>query len=278
MQSKETRNPAVGALLRSVLVVVIPVLVIAGAGLFFWPDATRAAWPWEIGPFNARFLGGFYLASALGIVPAAVGGRWFPARVITPMMFVFTTTVLLVSLLERPRFNFAHWTTFAWFLLFIGLALGSGVSLVRYRAWPVPVGDETPGRWGAGLAGLGLLFLLYGGGLFLFPEVVGAHWPWAIDGLHARTYSAIFTATAVAMLGLARWAAPAERLAVGVATSGLGGLAIFGVLMTDAATHKVDWGRVGVWAWLGLFGLYFVIGLVLIGWSSSRRSAEAKRT
>ncbi len=276
MKTAITGNPSIGRLLRTVLWVVFPVLVIAGGGLFFQPAATRPLWPWDIGPFNARFFGGFYLASALGILVAAVGGRWFPARVVTPMMFVFSATVLLVSLVSLPRFVFTNWTTYAWFVIFIGLALSSAVSLVRYRAWPAPVADATPAVWGVVLMGLALLFLVYGSGLFLFPAVVAAHWPWVIDAMHARIYSAIFTATAVAMLGLAQWAAPSERLAVGLATAGLGVLAIFSVVITNARTQTVDWGRVGVWVWLALFGLYLLIGLVLIWWSTSRRAAGAQ--
>lgn len=269
------RNPRVGGLLRATLIIVTPVLLLAGLGLFFFPDATRPLWPWEIGPFNALFLGGFYLASAAGIALAAYGGRWFPARIITPMMFVFTATVLLVTLLEFPRFDLTQWTTYAWFVIFMGLPLASGVSLVRYRAWPVPLTYETPGPWRVALLAAGMLFLLYGSGLFLFPGTVGAHWPWPIDALHARTYSAIFTASAVAMLGLAQWAAPSERLALGVAASALGLLAIFGVLIVNASRQTVVWSRLGVWAWLALFGLYFVMGLALIGWSAGERGGAA---
>lgn len=270
-------NPRVGALLRAVLISVVPVLVLAGGGLFFFPAAARPLWPWPIGPFNALFLGGFYLASGAGLALAAYGGRWFPARIVTPMMFVFTATVLLVTLLELPRFDFAQWTTYAWFIIFIGLPLGAGVSLVRYREWPVPEAHPTPARWRGVLLALGLFFLLYGGGLFLFPGAVSAHWPWALDALHARAYSAIFTASAVAMLGLAQWAAPSERLTLGVAASGMGLLALFGLVIVDAAQHTVGWTRPGVWAWLALFAVYFVLGLALIWWSGRAPEAAGAR-
>lgn len=266
-------NPRVGALLRAVLILVVPVLVLAGGALFFFPAAASALWPWPIGPFNALFLGGFYLASGAGITLAAYGGRWFPARIVTPMMFVFTATVLLVTLLELPRFDFAQWTTYAWFVIFISLPLSAGVSLARYRAWPVPEAHPTSPRWRAVLLGLGLFFLLYGGGLFLFPGVVSAHWPWALDALHARTYSAIFTASAVAMLGLAQWAAPSERLTLGVAASGLGLLALFGLAIANASRQTVVWTRPGVWAWLALFGVYLALGLALIWWSGRAPTA-----
>ena len=264
------RNPRVGALLRWTLIIVVPVLVLSGAGLFFAPDATRPLWPWDIGPFNAAFLGAFYLASAAGIALAAWGGRWFPARIVTPMMFVFTATVLLVTLLELARFNFAHWLTYAWFVIFLGLPLASGASLLRYRTWPAPSDRATPAGWRLVLLALGFFFLLYGAGLFLFPATVSAHWPWPLDALHARTYSAIFTASAVALLGLANEADPTERLALGAAAAGLGLLAIFGLIIIDAARHTVAWGSLGVWLWLAIFAVYFALGLGLIWWSGAR--------
>jgi hypothetical protein len=271
------RNPKIGWPLRAVLLVVVPLLLVSGGALFFLTEATRLLWPWDIGPFNALFLGGFYLASGLGIAVAVWGGRWFPARIITPMMFVFTATVALVTLLQFSRYNLAHWTTYAWFAIFIGLPLASGAALVRYRTWPVPLGDETPSGWRAVLVVLGSLYLLYGAALFLFPTTVGAHWPWPLDSLHAQTYSAVFTASAVALLGLSGWAAPIERLTLGIAASALGLLAIFGLVIGDAARHTVAWGRPGVWVWLALFGAFFLIGLALVWWSSSARPAKAKR-
>jgi hypothetical protein len=90
-----------------------------------------------------------------------------------------------------------------------------------------------------------------------------------MDTLHAQTYSAIFTASAVALLGLSQSAAPVERLTLGVAASALGLLAIFGLIIGDASRHTVPWGSPGTWLWLALFGILFIVGLALIWWSSS---------
>ena len=46
--------------------------------------------------------------------------------------------VLLVSVLYFPRFIYTHWSTYAWWGLFIGLALSSGLSLFRYDLPPGP--------------------------------------------------------------------------------------------------------------------------------------------
>ncbi|MCC7358768.1 MAG: hypothetical protein IT317_04795 [Anaerolineales bacterium] len=275
MKTSPDRNPRVGALLRVTLIVVVPVLLLSGGGLFFAPASVRPLWPWDISPFNAAFLGAFYLASAAGLTLAAWGGRWFPARIVTPMMFVFTATVLLVTLLELARFNFAHGLTYAWFVIFLGLPLASGVSLLRYRTWPAPTDQLTPGAWRSLLLALGAFYLLYGAGLFLFPAFVSAHWPWPLDAFHARAYSAIFTASAVALLGLAQEADPAERLALGLSAAALGLLAVFGLVIVNASRHTVAWTNPGVWLWLALFGVYFALGLGLIWWSGAR-AAEGR--
>ncbi|TIP95440.1 MAG: hypothetical protein E5X58_02880 [Mesorhizobium sp.] len=56
-----SNNPPFHAALRLFSVVVIIVLIV-GAGLFFAPVLVKPRWPWAVTPFNARFLGAFYTA------------------------------------------------------------------------------------------------------------------------------------------------------------------------------------------------------------------------
>jgi len=50
-------NPLITPFLRAFTLVETLVLMVAGFGLFFFPEITRAQWPWLIAPFNTRFLG-----------------------------------------------------------------------------------------------------------------------------------------------------------------------------------------------------------------------------
>jgi hypothetical protein len=271
-------NPPLAPALRAVLWLTVPILLSAGLSLFFIPDLARPQWPWDIGPFNAAFLGGFYLAAGVGIALAATEGRWYPARVLLPMVFVFTGSLMLVTLLDLGRFVFTRWTTYGWFIIYLLLPSIAALALWRYREFPSPEAYVTPPGWRSLLLLFALAFLTYGVALFLFPSVVGAHWPWPLDPFHAQAYSAVFTAAAVGALGLTQWAAPSERLVVGAAFSLLGLFAIAGTLIVDAGRHSVAWGRPGVWLWLGLLGLLFGLGLALVAWSAvGRQPAPGSR-
>ena len=246
-------------------------LALSGAGLFFLPDETRPLWPWEIGPFNALFLGAIYLASVGALVLVARSGRWEPARVVLPMVFTFAAVVLLASLFYLGRFIPAHWTTWAWFAIFVGNVAYSGYFLWRYRlVWP-RAAYETTGRWRSLLLIVAALAWLYGIGLFLLPGPLAAFWPWPIDAFHARVYSGGFTTLGVGALALSQYAAPLERLTVGLTYSLLGLFAVFGVVIVDSRTHSVAWGAPGTWLWLAIFGASFAMGLSLIWWASSTR-------
>ena len=63
---------------------------------------------------------------------------------------------------------------------------------------------------------LALVLGLYGLGLFLLPALFGAFWPWPVDSFNGQLYSVVFTTAAVGAVGLCRWAALVERLALGV--------------------------------------------------------------
>jgi hypothetical protein len=266
-----TENAKVSPILRFILALTVLILVTAGAGLFFAPESTRGIWPWDIGPFNEAFLGGFYLASAAGITLATYYGRWFPTRLILPMMFAFTGTLLLVTGIGFQRFLFDRWATWVWVAIFIGLPLTAGIGMWRYREWPSPTAYVSRPGWRRRLLTVAAFFGTYGIAMFLFPTFIGAHWPWPMDAFHGRAYSAIFTAVAIGAFGLVPWSAPTERLTLGVAYTALGLFSVFGVVIVDASRHTVPWGNPGVWVWGAMFAFLFWIGLGLIWWSSSGR-------
>jgi hypothetical protein len=276
MPPAPTENAKVSPLLRLVLALTVTILVIAGAGLFFSSEETHALWPWDIGPFNSLFLGGFYLASAAGITLAIYYGRWFPTRVVLPMMFVFTATLLLVTGLEIGRFLFGRWTTYVWIVIFLGLPLTAGLALWRYREWPSPTAYVSRPGWRRRLLTVTVVYGAYGIALFLFPDFIGRHWPWTLDAFHGRAYSAIFTAAAIGALGLVPWSAPTERLTLGVSYTVLGLFALFGLVIGNASRQVVVWSNPGVWLWGALFAGLFWIGLGLIWWSSSGRDVPGE--
>ncbi len=265
----------IAPLLRGAAVLAGAFSLLAGGGLFFFPEAMRGLWPWDPGPFNSQFLGAIYLAGLIAWGLLAWYGRWAPARLVLPMVFVFTALSLLVSLVHVRQFDFRRSATWLWFGLHLGLLLVVTRYLWRYRQVAFPLDYPTPAGWRSLLLAHGLLLALYGIAIFWGPTAQTHFWPWVVDAFHARLYSVAFTSLALGSLGLAQFAAPVERLTLGLMNSALGLFALFGTVIADAARHSISWSGLGVEVWLVLFALEFILGLALIWWSSNPREAAS---
>lgn len=262
-------NPKLPGSLRIFSAAVIVVLVV-GAGLFFVPDLVKSRWPWPLAPFNARFLGSFYLAEMVAMVALLVWNRWSPARMILVMAFVFTLVVTAVSLLNLEYFNFGRKASWIWFAVYGGSAIVSGLFLLNARGTPpVPAAVSGDG-WRHLFQVEAILLGLYGLGLLILPAIFSAFWPWKIDAFHARTYSAIFLTAATGTWLISRHAPREELVALGAAQLALGALTVVGLAVTDAAVKRVDWSLPGTWAWLALFALIGVAGATKLFAASAR--------
>ena len=270
--SIKNENPPITPLLRGLTVVEVLVLIGAGVGLFFFTDLTRAHWPWEIRPFNARFVGAVYLTSMIAVAMMLVGGRWAPARLVLPMLFTFTFVVLVMTLLALGNFRYDRLATWVWFVLYIVLPINAAYHIWLYRrlrpADPTPV--PAPRR--NCLCGIGLVLAAYGVAQFFAPEFASAFWPWKIDTFHGRMYSAIFLTGAVGAFVLARAAAPIEYFTLGITYAVLGFFTILGLVVVDASVHTVDWSAPGTWLWVVAFAISLILGVALIWYSRAFRN------
>jgi hypothetical protein len=270
--SSTNENPPITPLLRGLTVVEVLVLVGAGVGLFFFTDLTRAHWPWEIRPFNARFVGAVYLTSMIAVAMMLVGGRWAPARLVLPMLFTFTFVVLVMTLLALGNFRYDRLATWVWFVLYIVLPINAAYHIWLYRrlrpADPTPV----PAPWRYCLRGLGGVLAVYGLAQFFAPESASAFWPWKIDVFHGRMYSAIFLTGAVGAFVLARAAAPIEYFTLGITYAVLGFFTILGLVVVDASVHTVVWAAPGTWLWVVAFAISLIAGVALMWYSRAVRN------
>jgi hypothetical protein len=268
--SASSDNPPLPLHLRGLTLVGSAALLLAGLGLFFAPGRARPLWPWQIGAYGGFFWGAVCLSALSALALVLYYARWWPARLVLPMLVVFSGSILIVSLLNLQRFHFERWTTWIWFGLNSALPLLVGEYLWRHRDQPPPDDYPTPEAWSRLLQVLALVLGLYGMGLFLLPALFGAFWPWPVDSFNGELYSVVFTTAAVGAVGICQWAAPVERLALGVSYAVLGVFALFSVVMADATQTRVVWDMPGVWVWMALFAVLFLVGLGLIWWSSSQ--------
>ena len=266
-------NPEITRLFLLVTAVESFVLLIAGGGLLLFPSVMGPLWPWEVAPFNALLLGSIYSASLVATAMTVHFRRWSPARIVAPMIFLFTAIVLLVSLANIDRFDVGHYSTWLWFLLYIGIPVNAGYYMwpERHRKAYSPYPLASP--WREILLAPVVLLGAYGLGLLIAPDAFSSFWPWPIDTFHGRMYSVAYLTPALGAVLLWRTAAMAETLTLGLTLIAGGITPIIGLVIVDNKVDKVDWAAPGTWLWLGTFAILFLAGVGLT-WLSSKKAVS----
>lgn len=239
------------------------IVLIAGPLLLLAPQVIVPRWPWTITPFNARFLGSVYVAELLSLAVLFIHNRWSPGRAALVVSFVFTFVVTIAS--------FIHLASFAgprriavWFILYVGYAALTAGAFLLYRRLPSVAAVAVSERFGKVMPIAGALLLLYGAALFVAPSFAASFWPWPIDAMHGRIYSAVFLAPGIGLLLLARSAAAHEFLVGGVFLAGLGVFAILSLILAHLQTGRASFASPGTWAWVVLFAAIGVLGAAMI--------------
>lgn len=258
-------DPEVSRFLLGATTLEAVVLAGSGAGLYFLPDVIDDAWPWPLLPFNSRFLGAIYLSALVAVIGMLTTRHWAPARIVLPMILVFTGVVVVVTAAYEDRLFFVDrpGPSWAWVVLYVLLFVNAAYHLWRYRHWYRSDRWPRSPRWRSWLLLEAACLLVFGAGLLIAPSAFGSFWPWAIDDFHARMYSATFLSGAVGLLLLARGGAPVEWRTIGLTQALQGALSVAGVVLVDRTTNRVDWGDPGTWMWLALFAVLCVTGFAM---------------
>ena len=248
-------------ILAAIAVISLLLTLTVGGALFFFPETIQARWVWPLKPYNTRFLGAIYLTAAVGFTSLLAGRRSALARLVVPMLFVFTTNALMVSCLQLQQFNPARRATDIWFWLYILDCAGGAYYLGYYRHRPFAGLRRLPKLW-TGILGVqaGLLGA-YGLSLLLFPVAAGSGWLWPLDVFHSQLYSSLLLAGAVGSALLARRATAAELRALGAIQLTFSVLVILGVWIVDKEVQLIDWSRFGNWTWMGAIALLGIVGM-----------------
>jgi len=186
--------------MRGLLAVASLLVLIIGTSAFFLPARTDVYFSWTIGsPLTAAFLGGSYLAAFVLELLAAWERVWAYARVAVPAVFLFTTITLIVTLLHLDKFHFdsPHWNTVAgtWVWLLVYLLVPFAMAAVWIMQSRLEGGDPPRSAPLAGWARYtllvqGLVMVLTGVLLLLFPMKMATVWPWPLTALTGRAVGA----------------------------------------------------------------------------------------
>lgn len=264
-EASEADNPRVPPLLLWASLLEAAVLAGAAVVLFFAPATGRDIWPWQLTPFNTRFLGALYLASLATILPLLLLPRQAPGRLVSSMIFVFSTIIFVISVSYPHQFEWGRPSAYAWFVLFTSVPAIGGYFAGHYRGTGLP---PTP-PWlrkallaaAAPLAGYGILLLTAEGRASDF-------WPWQLDGFHGRVYSAVFITLAAGAVIVAQSGSAIERRTLGLTALVLGCFAIVALAVVDADVNTVHWSSTATIAWLAMFSAVGISGASLLAVSA----------
>ena len=250
-------------------------LVLVGGSLFFFPEFARSRWVWSLTPFNTRFLGGIYL-TALVALTLHLLRRWaMPVRAIVPMMWVFTSIILLVSCLHLEQFDPHRRATAIWMWLYVFDCIAASYYLGRYEGKAFLGLQQIPKQWSIYLKLQALFLGGYGLGLLIFPAIVGNFWPWPLGAFHSQLYSAIFLTGAMGSAFLSSRSSVIELFTLGAIQFTFSSLVIAGVLLVDMDVRRIDWGLIENWVWIGAIALLGILGLVMMGRSNQNSVCSA---
>lgn len=268
MFDNSTANPSIPSFLRWVTAVECAVVFAAAVLLFFLPDLAQDWWAWEIPLYNSRFVGAIYFAAYIPLLIFWLTRRWTPGRLVLWMIFLFTTSVMLVM--------FIHWESFVWsrmatylvfWPLYIFLPVNSALHLYWYRNVEIPPATQMPAGWRSLLFGIALLFGGYGLGLLIAPESLTRFWPWPVDAFHGQLYASAFLTPAFGCWWLAYYGeTPAEDLVMGLNLLAAGVLTLTGILITSStvpADRHVNLLAPGTRVFVLMFAFSGVVGLAL---------------
>jgi hypothetical protein len=233
-----------------------------GFSLFFNLEPISSRWLWPLPPFSARFSGAVYLSALLPLAIALWHRRWSSARLILPMLTMFTAVITLVSLFNLNLFAAPRRAVGIWWFLYIAESIGAGYFLWRY--WHQIKRTYTLARkplW-TYVRTKGWILLLYGVGLLLLPTVFSGFWPWKLAAFQGQFYSSVFMAGGLGLLWLGRTAI--EWVILGITQLSLGSLAIIGTLWVNAQVNKINWSQPGVWLWFALFAELAIAGFWML--------------
>ena len=184
---------------------VIPVLVAAFVILYGFPERTDRLWGWMICPeMSGLVMGGGYLSGAYLFTRVTRAREWHRVSAGFLATTVFSSILLVTTVLHWSRFNHDHVSFWAWLLLYGTTPVLLPVLWARNQRHDpgTPSAPDTvvprPLRIAVGLGGavqLGFAALMFG-----WPHVADDVWPWPLEVATSRSLSAFVAFPAVTWL------------------------------------------------------------------------------
>ena len=263
---------------RWTAIAVVPVLVAAFVILYIFPGHTHRLWGWTIHPdMSALVMGGGYLAGAYFFTRVVRSRQWHAVGVGFLAITVFSTLLLVTTVLHWDRFNHDHVSFWAWIALYGSTPVLLPVLWARNRrTGPGTLSAEdvrVPLGVRVAVAAGGTVQLAVAAVMFGWPHVAGRWWPWALDAATSRSLSAFVAFPAVTWVWFLlddRWSS--FRITEQTATIGL-------VLIGLGALRATGDFRGGWYGWLFAVSLVAAVALnvaLMVAMDRRARAAHAR--
>jgi hypothetical protein len=227
------------------------------------PERLDESFTWAVlPPLHARFVGVLYLFGAVYMVGCIVARRWSQVSPALPAIGLFTSLLLLVTLLNPEAFDYDLTPVWVWTLSYVvypAIAFATAWALRHRRA--AAVGGPPLPRWaGTFLTVQAAAFAVLGILLLVARDVAVDIWPWKISAGLAQFYGGPFLAYAYCSWRYSRRRRWAELAAIAPAmlvfTAGT-------VIVSLVHRELFSASDVTTWVWFGGFGAAAVILLLL---------------
>ena len=234
-------------------VIALAALVVAYGGLFS-PAKLDRSFTWvELPPLHARFVGVLYLFGFVFMVGCIVARRWSQVSPALPAIGIFTSLLLLVTLLNLDAFDFGLTPVWVWTLSYIVYpAIAFTLAWTARAREPSVVGGPALPSWAVVFLRVQAAVFAILGLLLLFArDVMVDVWPWNVSPGLAQFYSGPFLAYAFCSWQYSRRRAWAEVAAIVPAMRAFTAVTIIVSLVHRELFAASD---VATWVWFGGFG------------------------
>ncbi len=237
-------------------------MFVAYLGIFV-PEQLDEKFTWVVlPPLHAKFVGVLYLFGAVYMVGSILAHRWSQVSPTLPAIAIFTSLLLLVTLLNPEAFDYDLAPVWVWTMSYVILPI---VALAlawtaRGRELP-PVGGPAIAVWARTfLRFQAVVFALLGLLLLVARGAMADAWPWPISEGLAQFYGGPFLAYAYCSWRYSERRAWAEVAAIAPA------MLVFtaGTLVVSKEHGDLfSMSDVAAWVWFGGFGVATVALLAI---------------
>ena len=244
---------------------------------FFQPQQVERALPWLLPPLHARIVGALYLAATAFLLLALLARTRLQVRTVVDIAFVWTSWLLMISILHRDSFDPARQQVWFWAVAYVCFPLGAAWLALTSPPLATPHDTLIAQPWVPRVLRVqGLLLVLLALWLTLLPQSVVQWWPWKISVLLAQIYSGPVLGFGVGSLLLAARRNWTETL---IPTIGLASFALLALLGSSWHLALFSAGSLSKALWFTLLVVLAGLSLALVALARRHgRSASQARS